>query len=695
MDEKVEKVIREVTEKADVGREKLLEEIEKKQEELSGFITPEGAAIIIARNYGVTPEREEPEVHKLRIGDLSEGMSNVDIVGKISRIFEPREFERKDGSKGKVASLTLMDESGEVRLVLWGKRAELVLKEEIQKGKPLRVEGAYTKKGRTGSLELHIGGRGRVELDPTGERVEDLPPVADPKVKISELDAGSEFADVVGRVTAVTNSREFERSDGSKGKVATMRIADETGQARVSLWGDKAEKTDEIDQGDAVKIENASIREGQQGNPELHVNWQSRIVGNIPLEEKKNLPEFERKLLKVEEIEPDMPVIDLAAKVRRTFPPKEFNRSDGSKGRVMNALLADETGTIRISFWGDMVETGQKLSPGDTLLLENARSSAGLNDRPEIRIGQRTNLKVNPEDVHIEEMKPSKIKMSELEEGLDSLEVLGRIVDKSELREFTRSDGEKGKVASLTIGDETGTGRVTLWGPKTDLLNELDIGDIVNITDSYSVASDYGGAEIHVGEQASVDINPEVEVELPAAEELGGTSEKSRVKIGEVSDGSQVEIRGTIVRIFERSPLFSVCPNCGRSLGGENTESMCEKCEETVEPEHRIVLNMIVDDGTGNMRVVVFGELGERLIGKDPEEIQAELAGDAELVDFYEGIDLEGREIVFTGSVRRDDYYDQLELRAQDFYFPEAGEEAERLLGEIKGEEEIVTEVDK
>ncbi len=134
MDEKVEEIVQEVTEKPDAEREKVIEEIEEKQEELSGFITPEGAAIIIARKYGVIPEREEPEVRKLRIEDLSEGMSNVDIVGRIARVLEPQEFDRKDGSKGKVANLTLIDKTGEVRVVLWGKMADLVLEREIQKG---------------------------------------------------------------------------------------------------------------------------------------------------------------------------------------------------------------------------------------------------------------------------------------------------------------------------------------------------------------------------------------------------------------------------------------------------------------------------------------------------------------------------------------------------------------------------------
>ncbi len=492
MDEETEKIIRQIVDETDLGREEVTEKIERKQEELSGFITAEGAANIVARNQGITPEREEPEVRKLLIEDLSEGMSNVDIVGRVSRIFEPREFERKDGSKGKVANIVLMDKTGEIRTVLWGKMSKLVSEREIQKGDIIQIRGAYIKRGQSGNPELHLGRRGQVEVHPDDERTEDLPSLSDVKIKIADLDSNLEFVDIVGRVIAVTAPREFERSDKSVGKVSTLRIIDETGQSRVSVWGDKADQVEDIEQGDAVKLESASVREGLGKTPELHIDWRSRIVKSPEPEEVEKLPEFEKKLLKIEEIEPDMPVLSLAAKVQRTFPVKEFDREDGSSGRVMNVVLSDETGTIRASFWDEMVDDGKKLSPGDVILLENARSALGLRDRPEVRIGRSTKIKINPESIEIGEMKPTQIKLSGLEEGLESIEVAGRVVNLSEVKEFTRSNKSEGKVSSFTLGDDTGTARVTLWGSKADMANRIEEGDIVKIEEAYSVSGNYG-----------------------------------------------------------------------------------------------------------------------------------------------------------------------------------------------------------
>lgn len=685
MDEEVEQIIQKIMEEADVDRNEILKQLESKKEELSGFITPKGAATIIARNYGITPEKKEPEVRKLLIEDLSDGMSNVDIVGKVERTFEPREFERKDGSEGKVANLIIADKTGEIRTVLWDKMSSLVSEEEIQKGTSIRLKGAYIKKGRNESLELNIGRRGEIEIFPEDERTEDLPSLEESKNKISELDPEMEFADIIGRVTAITSPRKFKRSNGSEGKVSTLRIIDETGQCRVSIWGDKAEQVDKIERGDAIKLENASVREGWQNIPELHLNWRGRIILNPPRKEVENLPEFEKKLLKIEEIEPDMPALDVAGRVRRKFSPQEFERDDGSSGKVMNVVLADETGTIRASFWDDLVEKAQKLSVGDVVLLENAKSRTGLQDNPEIRVSRRTSIKINPEEIKIKDVQPSREKMSGLDGGIDSLETIGRVVGKSGLKEFTQSDGNEGQVASLTIGDETGRVSMSLWGPKAKLIDRIEIGDILKITGAYTTPNNFGRPEIRAGEQAEIEINPSLKEEIPPVGEIPeGSTATERVNIEEVEENMQVGIRGTIVQIFERNPIFSVCPRCGRNLKGESEEILCENCEQVVKKEKRAVINMVIDDGTGNLRAVAFGELAQKLFGASPEEISERISQEDDLTDFYDELELKGREVKLRGTIKRDDYFDQLELRIRDLSFPDPIEESERILEKIE-----------
>jgi replication factor A1 len=57
----------------------------------------------------------------------------------------------------------------------------------------------------------------------------------------------------------------------------------------------------------------------------------------------------------------------------------------------------------------------------------------------------------------------------------------GKVIDKTEPKEFNRADGEKGWVATLLLGDETGTTRVVLWDEKAGAAIDVVIGDVLEI----------------------------------------------------------------------------------------------------------------------------------------------------------------------------------------------------------------------
>jgi len=50
-----------ILERAKISRDELMSKIRQKQDELSGFITSEGAAIIVGRELGVEFGKKEPE----------------------------------------------------------------------------------------------------------------------------------------------------------------------------------------------------------------------------------------------------------------------------------------------------------------------------------------------------------------------------------------------------------------------------------------------------------------------------------------------------------------------------------------------------------------------------------------------------------------------------------------------------------
>jgi replication factor A1 len=677
-----EQMVQRILESSGLSRDEVMSRIRAKQEELGGFVTLEGAANIVARELGIVFERREPETRSLRIEDLLPGMSKVELLARVVRVQEPREFQRPGGKSGQVGSMVLQDSTGEIRLVLWDEKAEILKQGGLKKGDIVRVQGAYVRQGLDRKPELSLGARGSIVLCPDHPLAEELPPLSRSRMKIAELSPQMIEVDVAGRVVTTSEVRSFDRPDGTTGKVATLILMDGTGQVRVSLWDEWAELAKELNRGEVVMLENAVVKAGPAGGLELSLGSGGRLVRNPP--GISDLPELRERPLKIAEVEPDMRSLDLAARVRRVLPLREFKRSDGSTGRVLSVVLADDTGALRASFWDHAAELAQKLRANDVVLLRNAYTRSGLGGRPEIHAGRATQVEINPPGVEVAGPQPQPLKIKDLEPNLEAVEVVGRIVELSGWREFTRPDGSRGKVASLVLGDDSGTVRVSLWQEHAEKAERMKVGDVVRLVDAYTTLGAFGQTELHLGRQGQLELNPALELPEVA---LGESSVPGpeRVAISQVDrEGMRVEVRGTVIQVFHRRPIFEVCPSCGRSVGGLETSLICEECGKQVVPEHRAVVSLLLDDGTGNIRVALFGRVAERLLGMGAQQVFEALKANPDLAAFYGGLGLVGRELLVSGVSRRDRYFDQLELRAQDFQIPDPLREATMLLKRLK-----------
>ena len=112
------------------------------------------------------------------------------------------------------------------------------------------------------------------------------------------------------------------------------------------------------------------------------------------------------------------------------------------------------------------------------------------------------------------------------------------------------------------------------------------------------------------------------------------------------------------------------------------------KCNEIVKPVDRIFYSVLLDDGTGNMRANVGGEVGEKLLNMSLSEMKNLL--DEEMVDEApiksRLADLLGKEYLFTGKVRFSDFSKSNELQLRDFKEIDIEEEINYMLNELERE---------
>lgn len=147
------KLIERISRSSGLEPEEIERKVEAKKAKLSGLISKEGAAQIVAAELGINFDQE-----KLKISELVEGMKRVNLVGKIIKVFPVREFN-KNGREGKVASFILADESSNVRVVLWDiNHISLIEKNQIKEGSVIEISGGGMRNG-----ELHLASFGELK----------------------------------------------------------------------------------------------------------------------------------------------------------------------------------------------------------------------------------------------------------------------------------------------------------------------------------------------------------------------------------------------------------------------------------------------------------------------------------------------------------------------------------------------------
>ena len=133
--------------------------IDEKRSLIGPHITEEGLYSIIAAEHGVRESVVEPE---LTIDSLQPGLSNLNLLAKVIRIFEEKEFQRGEQT-GKRQSMLLGDMTGKIYLTLWDREIELY-RDRIHNGNVVRLLDIISTKGPSGT-QLGLGFNGRIVLE--------------------------------------------------------------------------------------------------------------------------------------------------------------------------------------------------------------------------------------------------------------------------------------------------------------------------------------------------------------------------------------------------------------------------------------------------------------------------------------------------------------------------------------------------
>ena len=301
-----DKIVKQIVEESDLSKEEVMKKIDEKREKYGGLLTEAGAAYSIAKDLGI--KEEEPDKkpgssqsERVKIKQISKEQKNVDLEARVKRVYATKTFQRED-NEGNVTNIEIKDDTGEIRCALWNKKP---LVDKMEKNTPIEITNGYIKE-RNGNLEINVGSYGEIEI----LEQSDLPEIEIQEKEIKELEPDNENIDLYARVERVFPINKFTTGEGEnqrEGKVTNVLIKDKTGRTRLVLWGEQAEKAQDLSKNDLIKVDGGYTKKRDQysgedqADTEIHLGWRGRLKIN-PENTGKEIPKIETKKKTISEM---------------------------------------------------------------------------------------------------------------------------------------------------------------------------------------------------------------------------------------------------------------------------------------------------------------------------------------------------------------------------------------------------------
>lgn len=368
---------------------------------------------------------------------------------------------------------------------------------------------------------------------------------------------------------------------------------------------------------------------------------------------------------KIAELEGTEMNVTVVAKM--VFVEKRAITVKGSPKTIISGIAGDDTGTAPFTIWGD---TGD-YEKGKVYAFRNAYTKK-YREQIQLNIGTRGKVE-ECDDVSLDvktsaDTAPTEMKIGEITDHTGNVSLTGRITE-VEPRTVTVQGTEK-TIWGGIIADDSGKIQFTAWND-FNLSNDI----VVRVENAY-VRAWKGIPQLNFGERATV---TRTNADVGAVE--SGPASKTVEEIMRVGGGLDISITGTVVDVRAGSGLIRRCPQCNRSVHGEE----CTVHGHIV-PVNDLRLKATLDDGTGAISVIILKADTENLTGISLAEAEkySKQKGDLDAVASRMAAAVILKKVTVTGNVMSDEYGPQMTARRTELVNVDVDAEAEKLYGEVE-----------
>ena len=349
---------------------------------------------------------------------------------------------------------------------------------------------------------------------------------------------------------------------------------------------------------------------------------------------------------------------------------KTINTKAGPK-EIISGILGDDTGTAPFTIWSSEGE----FEKGRVYTFKNGYTKK-WQDQVQVNIGHNGSVVPN-DDVTIAApagnvSAPSSardVNIADITDQTKNVNVTGRISGVES--RLIKVKGEDKTVYGGILTAETGRIQFTSW-----VDHGLKDGEVITAKNAY-IRSWKGIPQLNIGDNTQVERSDRAIEAAPS-----GPSQKTVEDIMKVGGGLDLSITGTIVDVRGGSGLIKRCPQCNRSVLGEECS-----LHGRIEPVMDLRLKLTIDDGTGAISAIINRKDTENITGitLDAAIEMAKEKGDMSIVADRMSSTLLLKKVTVTGNVMSDEYGPQMSVRGTELATTDVQKEAEELYSIVEG----------
>ncbi len=235
-----------------------------------------------------------------------------------------------------------------------------------------------------------------------------------------------------------------------------------------------------------------------------------------------------------------------------------------------------------------------------------------------------------------------RMKLGELKPGMNNVDVNASIQRADPVKTYTKN-GKEGKYAAVRLQDETGEALFTFWNEQAEeaVKKGLTEGNTLMLKNART-GSYNGRIQLSLGYNGTYSIEAGKGTPIP-------TEKQEKIAFSALTENGSFEGEASIVDVLPGKGYYVRCTACQAKLPYRDT--VCPQCGKEGSVEARLLISLLLDDGTTTLRGVAFENEAAALMGKGKEEILAQMDDEKQKTALWQ--EMRGKRIRVRGRGKR------------------------------------------